>query len=120
MMWIPRRDFSRHGWLQGKKQRSREDVRLDTETHSDASPSPEDLLAARRTLAQLDALLHELPMDLRAVFVLFEIEGLGQDEIAHALDVPKGTVASRLRRARARLAAMLVGRRLVDRAGGGM
>ena len=54
-----------------------------------------------------------------AVFVLFEIEGLGQEEIAHALDVPKGTVASRLRRARSRLATMLVSRRLVDRATGG-
>jgi RNA polymerase sigma-70 factor (ECF subfamily) len=34
---------------------------------------------------------------------LFEIEGLRSTEIAEALDIPLGTVASRLRRARAEL-----------------
>jgi RNA polymerase sigma-70 factor (ECF subfamily) len=35
--------------------------------------------------------------------VLFEIEGLTMAEIAEALGIPPGTVASRLRRARAAL-----------------
>jgi len=39
-------------------------------------------------------------MDLRAVFVLFELEGFSTSEIAATLDLPMGTVSSRLRRAR--------------------
>jgi RNA polymerase sigma-70 factor (ECF subfamily) len=48
----------------------------------------------------LDQLLDTLPLDLRAVFILFEIEGLASPEIATLLSIPVGTVASRLRRAR--------------------
>ena len=39
-------------------------------------------------------------MDLRQVFVLFDLEELTTTEVASVLHVPKGTVASRLRRAR--------------------
>jgi RNA polymerase sigma-70 factor (ECF subfamily) len=39
-------------------------------------------------------------MDLRTVFILFEIEGLSAPSIASMLDIPVGTAASRLRRAR--------------------
>ena len=65
-------------------------------------------------------MLLELPMQLRTPFVLFEIEGLSQDEIALALDIPRGTVGSRLRRARERLARLLVVRRTGDQATGGV
>ena len=89
--------------------------------HAEATaPDPETLLQKRRTLARLDALLDELALDLRTVFVLFEIEGLTQEEVALALDLPKGTVASRLRRARQRLARLLVTRQIVDQASGGV
>jgi RNA polymerase sigma-70 factor (ECF subfamily) len=44
--------------------------------------------------------LEQLPLDLRAVFVLFELEGMTSPEIAELSGVPLGTVASRLRRAR--------------------
>jgi RNA polymerase sigma-70 factor (ECF subfamily) len=47
-----------------------------------------------------DAILNRLPEDQRAVFVLFELEGMSGDEIAELLDVPVGTVRSRLRLAR--------------------
>jgi len=36
----------------------------------------------------------------RTVFVLFELEGFTFTEIAELLEIPRGTVASRLRRAR--------------------
>ena len=48
------------------------------------------------------ALLRTDP-DLRAVFILREMEGLSYCEIAEAIDVPKGTVGSRLNRARREL-----------------
>ncbi len=62
--------------------------------------SPEELLEERRARALLDALLDEMPMELRTVFVLYEIEEMTMVEIARVLDMPNGTVASRLRRAR--------------------
>ena len=64
-------------------------------------PAPDDLLDQRRARELLDRVLGELPEDLRAILVLFELEELRTPEIAEALDIPLGTVASRLRRARA-------------------
>jgi RNA polymerase sigma-70 factor (ECF subfamily) len=60
------------------------------------------LLDERRRLELLDGLLARLPEDLAEVFVLFELEELTMAEIARLLDLPPGTVASRLRRARER------------------
>ena len=66
----------------------------------DPAPSPEDLTEQRRAVAVLDRLLAEMDLDLRAVFVLDEIEEMSRAEISHVLGIPAGTVASRLRRAR--------------------
>jgi RNA polymerase sigma-70 factor (ECF subfamily) len=64
------------------------------------APDPEQLVSQRRQREALDRILAELPLELRAVFVLFELEGLSSPEIAALSDLPLGTVASRLRRAR--------------------
>jgi RNA polymerase sigma-70 factor, ECF subfamily len=64
--------------------------------------SPEQLLEQRRKLAFLDELLDVLEGRERVVFVLFELEGLTLTEISELLQIPRGTVASRLRRARRR------------------
>lgn len=71
------------------------------EAELDAQGNPEQLLAEARWRLVLDALLEALPIELRTVFVLFELEGLHMVEIAELLALPPGTVASRLRRARA-------------------
>lgn len=62
--------------------------------------SPERALAQKRIRTLLDEATSRLPADLRAVFVLHEIDGLTGPEIARSLALPLGTVASRLRRAR--------------------
>jgi RNA polymerase sigma-70 factor (ECF subfamily) len=67
----------------------------------DPSPFPEQEVDVRRRRALLDQLLEALPLPLRTVFVLFELEGLPTAEIGPMLGIPVGTVASRLRRARA-------------------
>jgi RNA polymerase sigma-70 factor (ECF subfamily) len=63
--------------------------------------TPEDLSDQRRARELLDGVLSEMHVDLRAVFIAYEFEELTMIEIAEALGLPQGTVASRLRRARA-------------------
>ena len=54
----------------------------------------------KQARALLDEVLDAMEEDLRVVFVLFELEGVPTEEIAAMLGLAKGTVASRLRRAR--------------------
>ena len=72
----------------------------DTSDHVAPGAQPDDLLEERQVLSLLDRMLDELASDLRQVFVLYEIEELSMKEIASILEIPLGTVASRLRRAR--------------------
>lgn len=48
----------------------------------------------------LNRALSELPEDLRALFVLREVEGLHYQDLAEILEIPEGTVASQLNRVR--------------------
>jgi RNA polymerase sigma-70 factor (ECF subfamily) len=72
----------------------------DIEAFLAPAPSPEELVDEHRAHEVLEEVLRAIPIDLRLVFVLFEIEELGLAEIAELLGIPTGTVASRLRRAR--------------------
>jgi RNA polymerase sigma-70 factor (ECF subfamily) len=60
----------------------------------------DDELDDRRARAVLDAILEAMPHDLRVVVVLHDLEEWTMRDIASALSLPPGTVASRLRRAR--------------------
>jgi len=51
-------------------------------------------------LAVLEAILDSLPLEQRAVFCLFELDGLSTAEIAEMCEIPLGTVYTRLRLAR--------------------
>jgi RNA polymerase sigma-70 factor (ECF subfamily) len=64
------------------------------------SPTPEELLRWKRARVLLDDILDAMGTDHRSVFVLAELEGMTVPEIAEMLDIPTGTAASRLRRAR--------------------
>lgn len=66
----------------------------------DAALGVDEAVDQHRARALLDRLVSELAEDTRAVFLLHELEGLTMAEIAAFLDVPPGTVASRLRRGR--------------------
>ncbi|MES1183022.1 MAG: sigma-70 family RNA polymerase sigma factor [Myxococcales bacterium] len=58
-------------------------------------------LERRDDLALFDAALDGLDLDQRAVFTLFELEGLSGPAVAELLDIPLGTAYSRLRLGRA-------------------
>lgn len=83
--------------------------------------TPERLLEQRQARALFDAVVDELDEELRPVFVLFEVEDLSRSEIAEALGLAEGTVASRLRRARlqfeAKVTRLLANPRTGDRRG---
>lgn len=64
------------------------------------NPDPEELTQRTEARQLLDRVLDAMHPDLRAVFTLFELEELSIEQIAALLKLPRGTVASRLRRAR--------------------
>jgi RNA polymerase sigma-70 factor (ECF subfamily) len=66
----------------------------------DPAPAPDDVVDLQRARVRLAEILDEMPLDIRVVFVLFELDEVTIAEIAWLLDLPEGTVASRLRRAR--------------------
>lgn len=69
----------------------------------------ENIAATREFERHLAAALDALPEKLRVVMVLAAIEGYNTREVAKLLDVPEGTVKSRLHLARKRLAEDLRG-----------
>lgn len=75
----------------------------------DRLASPEDLERGLVDRDRLDRALAAVPVEFREVLVLRDIEGLDYREISAALDVPIGTVESRLFRGRQRLRAILLG-----------
>jgi RNA polymerase sigma-70 factor (ECF subfamily) len=66
----------------------------------DAGPSPETQAANSERAETVQEAVLSLPDASRAVLVLKEYEGLSYQEIAEALDIPVGTVMSRLNYAR--------------------
>ncbi len=79
---------------------------LDTEAHGGA-PSPDAVAAGRERAALVRAALDRLPEHYRAVVVLRHYEGLKFREVAEVLDIPEGTVKSRMAEALTRLRGML-------------
>lgn len=72
----------------------------DIETWPDDLPLLDEMVDLRRARDVLDRILDRMPFDLRTVFVLTEAEGLTAADVSELLEIPVGTVASRLRRAR--------------------
>ena len=77
---------------------------LDT---TDASPTPEDNLIRLDNQAALHAALEQLQPPLREALLLCDVEEVKYKDIALILDVPIGTVMSRISRARRTLRQLL-------------
>jgi RNA polymerase sigma-70 factor (ECF subfamily) len=82
------------------RERRREVHQNDVPEAADPAPRADEVIGQSEARAVLETILDEMSPELREVFVLFEIEQLSRTEIADALEIPPGTVASRLRRAR--------------------
>lgn len=66
----------------------------------DEKLGPEDLLIQKETQGFVQEALQELQEANRIVLVLRDIKGMSYDEIGQVLDLPKGTVKSRINRGR--------------------
>jgi RNA polymerase sigma-70 factor (ECF subfamily) len=96
-----RRREGRHTILRGE----------DAENEIQRMPAPRGdsfLEASRNELSKrISGALKELTPEHRAVILLREVEGLSYDEISEVLQVPRGTVMSRLHYARGHLRGIL-------------
>lgn len=66
----------------------------------DVSDDPAELVEQRGMQDHVQQALHSLPDHFRTAVVLRDVEGLAYEEIASVLDVPLGTVRSRISRGR--------------------
>ena len=67
---------------------------------SAGGPTPDRVLVQKELAVRVQRALDNLPFDQHTAIVLREIDGLSYEEISYSLDVPIGTVKSRLTRAR--------------------
>ncbi|MBO1904324.1 RNA polymerase sigma factor [Microvirga sp. 3-52] len=80
-----------------------EDISMQTQLVGDAGEGP---ILSRLVLSEVQRAIDSLPQEQREVLVLVCAEDLSYREAAEILDVPIGTVMSRLARARRRLMEM--------------
>lgn len=81
----------------------------EVEEAQSSADDPHVALSRKEAVAAVRQGLDSLPEQLRQVIVLCEFEEMSYEEVAFILDVPIGTVRSRLHRAKARLAKVLAG-----------
>ena len=88
-----------------KQERDRKEAAAPLEAWSGPVVDPAEEFETQRALARVQEALNDLPIEHRAAFVLFEIEGESCESIAAVFGVPVGTVYSRLHNARRRFLA---------------
>lgn len=77
-----------------------EEPAAEVEQFQSLGKSPEELSELLRARPLLQAILDAMPIEQRAVFILSELEELASHEVAELLELPLGTVFSRLRSGR--------------------
>jgi RNA polymerase sigma-70 factor (ECF subfamily) len=97
-------------WWRATQRAAASHEEYDDDLHGEASEtldawtqrpsSPEATLVAQSERQRIHACLERLPLAYREVIVLRDLEELAYKEIARVLDIPTGTVMSRLARGR--------------------
>ncbi|HZT67323.1 MAG TPA: sigma-70 family RNA polymerase sigma factor [Acidimicrobiales bacterium] len=115
------RPGSMEGWLtriatnafldRARRRRRRPETPLDDRAVDvlPQTPPAEDVHIGESIGADIQAALTALPDEFRVAVVLCDVVGLSYEEIAAALDIPVGTVRSRIHRGRAQLRRSLGG-----------
>jgi RNA polymerase sigma factor (sigma-70 family) len=97
-------------WLQTNRRSGQVSLDADTDgcagvqallvAHGDDGGDPAAIQLRRSEIEALHRAIRDLPLEQREVVLLRDVEGLSYREIATVLNVPPGTVMSRLARAR--------------------
>lgn len=95
-------------WLQKRAKRESRMVAVDEAPYLLVDDTnPERDLIRKETIARLREALLELPFDDREIITLQHFRGMSYEEIASLLNIPRGTVMSRLYYARRKLATLM-------------
>lgn len=98
----------RNLWIDECRSRKvRSAVSFEPDLHDVVSIEGEKDMILKIELEQINAAMRELPEDQHIVLSMVAVQGLSYKEVAEALQIPQGTVMSRLARARARLAELV-------------
>ncbi len=106
--WLWR--ITRNAFLDGVRKKNRRPTSPlpdDDRSVLGASPSPDEVLASMRLSEDVQSALLKVPLDFRECVVLCDVVGLTYEEIAAAIEVPVGTVRSRIHRGRKMLRELL-------------
>lgn len=104
--WLYR--ITRNAWIDTARARGRQaKVMLPAEAGEQVGEDPRPGLEAKLDLATIMRAMTRLPDEQREVIALVLIEGLGYREAAAVLDIPVGTLSSRLVRGRTALLALI-------------
>ena len=98
----------RNLWIDTARSRSRkEKLEAPPEEAERVGEDPREAMDASLDLKRIMAAMERLPDDQREIVALILIEGFGYREVSEMLDLPIGTVSSRLVRGRTALLAMM-------------
>ena len=75
-----------------------------------ASKDPYSIYASKVERQHVREAIDQLPVEFREALILREYEDLSYEDIARVLGCPRGTVMSRLGRARSKLRSLLTGK----------
>jgi RNA polymerase sigma-70 factor (ECF subfamily) len=95
--------------LRRRRSRQRALARLRPGLTDKEAMSPEEQVLRREEIGTLLGVFQTLPFKDRQLIVMKDVDGFSIDEIAEILEVPSGTVKSRLHRARKKLAGFMRG-----------
>ncbi len=111
LVWVLR--ISRN-WIIDRYRQARRSPRMEgsfeieaMHLQDESRPSPQRLVEQAEASKVLSEALDALSCEERNAIILRELEGMGYQEMARRLGIPKGTVKSRIHRARSTLARML-------------
>lgn len=98
----------RNAWIDMTRKQTTRGTEIDVVDNPEAvSVDGRDVVEAKMALNEAEKALKTLPEDQRAVLLLVCVDGLSYAEAAQVLEVPKGTIMSRLARGRTALATQL-------------
>ena len=97
----------RHVWIDEYRARKvRQGAAENPELQEEPSVDDSVQLDQKKTLSQVNVAMQTLPDDQRSILALVAVQGFSYKEVSESLDIPLGTVMSRLSRARTSLLTM--------------